>query len=101
MSMGERRQSLLADTADVAEEDKIYLERLSGGGDMSPLRRKPVDLDDFLSMPGHTRPPRLDFANTGEMFETIKLAPPRVLQPSKTATIDKAAATMTIASILK
>lgn len=35
MSMDERRQSLLADTADVAEEDKIYLEQLAGGADMS------------------------------------------------------------------
>ena len=34
MSMEERRQSLLADTADVAEEDKIYLEQLAGGADM-------------------------------------------------------------------
>lgn len=40
MSMDERRQTLLADTADVAEEDMIYLESLwSDGADMSPLRR--------------------------------------------------------------
>ena len=73
MSMEERINTLLSETEDVAEEDKIYLEQLvSGVSEMSPLRRKPADLDDFLNMTGHTRPPRLNFDNTGEMFDAFK-----------------------------
>ena len=36
------------------------------------LRTKPRNVDEFLTMPGHIRPPRLEFANTSEMFDAFK-----------------------------
>ena len=188
MSMDERRQTLLADTADVAEEDIIYLEQLIGAQDMTPLRRDGApntaeqkgqlrdgnvphadgfmewaglqaeklyadyeflfarhsqyfrdpeqaraavelvlaqpeqvqNLKDNLSfvgfdeengdifrieinprVTGRTNHIRSVFKISAKQYETIKLATPRVLQPSKTATHDGAAATMTLASFLR
>ena len=49
----------------------------------SALSRKPRNLDDFLNMPGHTRPPRLDFNNTADAVDKENAGIPGVLYAQK------------------
>ena len=78
MSMEERRQSLLADTADVAEEDKIYLERLAGGGNMSVYEKNSTDAkssgDLSHSFPDYRGLPSDEQSLAGAALQSVKFS---------------------------
>ena len=76
--MEERRQSLLADTADVAKDDMIYLNQLAGGGNMSVYEKNSTDAkssgDLSHSFPDYRGLPSDEQSLAGAALQSVKFS---------------------------